>query len=169
MHDYKDDLVGKTLLTTLPRERCTFEMRHRKQHASLTIEEATNNIPPRRKEVLSQDYAVLLNLKNKVLGGARKVEGGHGRGIQASKQLRWLLQSEYQRMFKRTSEGQKGLKNTAQGEPHSFLVQACTAKTNTVLHATDGEKPTINNSLCSAWFNCSDGGTISVYLMYRHF
>lgn len=97
------------------------------------------------------------------------MEGGRGRGIQASKQLRWLLQGEYQRMFKRTSEGWKGLKNTVQGESHSFLAQACTAKTNTVLHATDDEKPTINNSLCSAWFNCSEGGTISVYLMYRHF
>lgn len=56
------------------------------------------------------------------------MEGGHERGIQASKQLRWLFQGEYQRMFKRT-EGRKGLKNTVQGEPHSFLEQASTAKT----------------------------------------
>ena len=68
-------------------------------------------------------------------------------------------------MFKRTGEGQKGLKNTVQGKPYSFLAQASTAKTNT----TDDEKLTINNSLCSAWFDCSDGGTISVYLMYGHF
>lgn len=53
------------------------------------------------------------------------MEGGHERGIQASKQLRWLLQ----RMFKRTGEGRKGLKNTVRGEPHSFLAQASTAKT----------------------------------------
>lgn len=53
--------MGKTLLTTLPREHCTSKLRHRKQHASLTKEETTKNIPPRRKEVLSQDYAVLLN------------------------------------------------------------------------------------------------------------
>lgn len=61
MCDYKGGLVGKTLLTTLPREHCTSKLRHRKQHASLTKEETTKNIPPRRKEVLSQDYAVLLS------------------------------------------------------------------------------------------------------------
>lgn len=67
----------KVLLTTLPRERCTFELRHRKHHASLTKEEATKNIPPRRKKVLSQDYAVLLNLKNKKSwGGGGEVGGG---------------------------------------------------------------------------------------------
>lgn len=57
------------------------------------------------------------------------MEGEPERGIQASQQLRWLLQGEYQRMFKRTGEGRKGLKNTVQGEPHSFLAQASTAKT----------------------------------------
>lgn len=77
MRDYKSGLLGKTLLTTLPRECCTSELRHRKQHASLTREEATRNIPPRRKEVLSQDYAVLLNLKNKKCwGGGGEVGGG---------------------------------------------------------------------------------------------
>lgn len=51
--------------------------------------------------------------------------------MKASKQLRWLLQGEYQRMFKdhEECEGPKGLKNTVQGEPHSFLAQASTAKT----------------------------------------
>lgn len=65
MLDYNSDLVGKTLLTTLPREHCTFKLRHSKQNVSLTKEEATQEHSPKKKGVLSQDYAVLLNLKNK--------------------------------------------------------------------------------------------------------
>lgn len=105
MLDYNSDLVGKTLLTTLPREHCTFKLRHSKQNVSLTKEEATQEHSPQEKGSSESGLCCLVKFKKqKMLEG----EGGHGRGIQASKKLRWILQGEHQRMFKKTSEGQRG-------------------------------------------------------------
>lgn len=86
----KIDLVGKSLLTRLPRGSCTFELRHRKQNASLTKKRPQRTLLPEERKnkwlSLRQDYAVFLKKKKRYRDG--EVGGGRGWMKAASKQAK---------------------------------------------------------------------------------